>query len=194
MGAQILQFLIDTVCGFFCIALLARFALQVARVPHWVWRNPLGQFIMAVTDWMVLPARRVIPAFRGYDTATVLLAVLWQFLNMSVASMVSIIGLALSPMLLLGLILLATLEALKTGLYLVMGVVLIAAIFSWVNPHAPLADVFNRVCEPMLRPFRRLIPPVGGMDLSPLALIVLVQVVLIVLSGLRGGAFALMLG
>ena len=191
MGAQILHFLVDTVCGFFTVALLARFVLQNARAP---FRNPLGQFIMAVTDWMVLPARRYIPGFRGYDTATLMLALGWQFINMSVATAVTIFGIGLGPTLLLGLMLLALLETIKVSLYLVMAVVLISAIFSWVNPHAPMAGLFNRISQPWLRPFQRLIPPVGGVDLSPLALIVLVQVGLMLLAGTRFAVLPLLIG
>ncbi len=182
MGAQILHFIVDTVCAFFCIALLARFTLQTARVP---FRNPVGQFVMAVTDWLVLPARRFVPAFRGYDTASLLLAWVCQLINMSVATAVTIVGLGLTPGLFGGLALLALIETAKVWLYLVMGVVFISAIFSWVNPHAPMAGIFNTVSRPWLRPFQRLIPLVGGVDLSPLALIVLVQVGLMVLTGLR---------
>lgn len=193
MFAQILHFLVDTVCSFFCTALLARFALQNARVQKHVWRNPLGQFVMAVTDWMVLPARRFIPAAGGYDSATLVLALGWQFVNMGVATSVTIIGLSLGPALLLGLLLLALLETIKIGLYLVMAVVLISAIFSWVNPHAPMADIFNRLTQPWLTPFQRRIPPVGGVDLSPLALIVLIQIALMVLTSLRLGALNLLI-
>ena len=191
LGGNILHFLDDTVCGFFCVALLARFVLQTARAP---FRNPLGQFIMAVTDWMVLPARRYIPGFRGYDTTTLVLALGWQFINMSVATAVTIVGLGLSPTLFIGLLLLALLETLKVALYLVMGVVLISAVFSWVNPHAPMAGIFNRISQPWLRPFQRLIPPVGGVDLSPLALIVLVQVGLMLLTGTRYAVLPLLIG
>ena len=67
------------------------------------------------------------------------------------------------------------LETVKVGLYLLMGVVLMSAIFSWVNPYAPLAGVVNAMAEPFLRPFRRFIPPIGGVDLSPIALLLLLQ-------------------
>jgi uncharacterized protein (TIGR00251 family) len=67
------------------------------------------------------------------------------------------------------------LEVLKIGLYLLMGAVLISAIFSWVNPYAPMAGIFNALTNPLLRPFRRIIPPVGGVDLSPLALLLVLQ-------------------
>ena len=89
--------------------------------------------------------------------------------------------------------LLALLEVAKISLYLVMGAVLVAAVFSWVNPHAPLADVFNILTRPLLRPFRRVIPPVGGVDLSPLALLLLLQIALFVVAGLRNSVLPMML-
>jgi YggT family protein len=88
---------------------------------------------------------------------------------------------------------LALLELLKIGLYLMMGAVLISAIFSWVNPYAPMAEIFNTLTRPLLRPFRRLIPPVGGVDLSPLALLLLLQVALFILAGLRQSVLPAML-
>jgi YggT family protein len=74
-----------------------------------------------------------------------------------------------------------------------MGAVLISAVFSWVNPHAPLADVFNTVTRPWLRPFRRFIPPVGGVDLSPLALLLVLQIALFILASLRQSVLPLIL-
>jgi len=175
MLAQIVFFLLDTICGFLSLALLIRFAMQWARAP---FRNPLGQFVVAVTDWMVRPARRLIPGLFGLDLASLLLAWGWQAIYLA-------LGLAGSPAPTFGVALLAVLETLKLGLYVAMGAVLVSAILSWVNPHAPMADVFDTVSRPLLRPFRRLIPPVGGMDLSPLALLVVLQIGLLVVAGLR---------
>ncbi len=74
------------------------------------------------------------------------------------------------------------LETVKVALYLLMGVVLMSAILSWVNPHAPMAGVINALAEPCLRPFRRVIPLIGGVDLSPIALFLLLQVALSALA------------
>ena len=182
MIGDIVRLLVGTATGFFCTALLARFLMQAARAP---FRNPLGQFVFAITDWMVLPARRVIPPAWGYDTASLLLAVLWQFIKATVLLMLIGMGSAVAGALgaLLIMALVATVEAL---LYVVMGVVLISAVMSWVNPHAPLADVFDAVARPWLRPFRQIIPPMGGIDLTPLALLVAIQVTFIALGYLKG--------
>jgi YggT family protein len=190
MLAQIILFILDTVCGFLTLALLVRFALQWARAS---FRNPLGQFIVAVTDWMVRPVRRVVPGLFGLDLASLLLAWLWQVIYQGIALGLSGVLFAVTPAPALVVLLLAALEVAKIGLYLVMGAVLVAAVFSWVNPYAPLAEVFNSLTRPLLRPFRRLIPPVGGVDLSPLALLLVLQIALFVVAGMRNGVLPLML-
>lgn len=190
MLLKILLFLLDTICGFFTLALLVRFVMQWARAP---FRNPLGQFIVAVTDWMVRPVRRVVPGLFGLDLASLLLAWLWQVIYQGIALGLSGVLFAVTPAPALVVLLLAALEVAKIGLYLVMGAVLVAAVFSWVNPYAPLAEVFNSLTRPLLRPFRRFIPPVGGVDLSPLALLLVLQIALFVVAGMRNGVLPLML-
>ncbi len=190
MLAQIILFILDTVCGFLTLALLVRFALQWARAP---FRNPLGQFIVAVTDWMVRPVRRLVPGLFGLDLASLLLAWLWQVIYQGIALGLSGVLFAVTPAPVIVVVLLAALEVVKIGLYLVMGAVLVSAVFSWVNPYAPLAEVFNTLTRPLLRPFRRFIPPVGGVDLSPLALLLVLQIALFVLAGMRNSILPMML-
>jgi YggT family protein len=182
MLVQILLFILDTVCGLMTLALLVRFAMQWARVP---FRNPLGQFIVAVTDWMVRPVRRLIPGLFGLDMASLFLAWLWQVAYQGIALGFTGVLLAVSPAPTFVVALLALLEVAKIGLYLVIGAVIVSAVFSWVNPYAPLAEVFNTLTRPLLRPFRRVIPPVGGVDLSPLALLLVLQIGLFVIASLR---------
>lgn len=190
MFLQILLFILDTLCGFMTLALLVRFAMQWARVP---FRNQLGQFIVAVTDWMVRPARRLIPGMFGVDMASLMLAWLWQAAFQGIALGLSGTLLAVSPAPVLVVALLALLDVAKMGIYLVIGAVIVSAVFSWVNPYAPLAEVFNTLTRPLLRPFRRFIPPVGGVDLSPLALLLLLQIALFVIASMRHSVMPLML-
>lgn len=189
MLIQIVLMILDTVCGLLTFALLARFAMQAQRVS---FRNPLGQFLIAVTDWMVRPARRFIPSAFGHDLPSLLLAWFWQafYLGVAMGFTGSFISISAAPA--LGIALIAVLETVKIGLYLGMGVVLVSAVFSWVNPQAPLAGLFDYLARPLLRPFRRLIPLVGGVDLSPLALLLALQVALLVLAGLRQGLMPLL--
>lgn len=190
MFVQILLFILDTVCGFLTLALLVRFAMQWARTP---FRNPLGQFIVAVTDWMVRPLRRKVPGLFGLDLASLLLAWLWQVAYQGIALGLSGLLSAVSPAPILVVAMLAALDVAKIGLYLMIGAVLISAVFSWVNPHAPLAGVFDTLTRPLLRPFRRVIPPIGGVDLSPLALLLVLQIALFIVAGLRQNVMPMML-
>ena len=190
MLTQIILFILDTVCGFMTLALLVRFAMQWARVP---FRNPLGQFIVAVTDWMVRPLRRLIPGLFGLDMASLFLAWLWQVAYQGIALGFTGVLVAVSAAPAIVVALLALLEVAKISLYLVIGAVIVSAVFSWVNPYAPLADVFNTLTRPLLSPFRRVIPAVGGVDLSPLALLLALQIALFVIASLRHSVMPLML-
>ena len=190
MLVQILLFILDTICSLLTLVLLVRFAMQWARAP---FRNPLGEFVIAATDWRVRPVRRMVPALFGFDTASLLLAWLWQVVDQGVTLGFSGVVLAVSPAPTFVVALLAVLEVAKMGLYLVVGVVLVSAVFSWVNPYAPLAGVFNTLTQPLLRPFRRFIPPLGGVDLSPLALLLILQIALFVIASLRQSVLPLML-
>lgn len=177
MLSQILRFLLDTLFGFFVFVLLARFYLQLLRAP---FRNPLGQFLTAMTNWLVLPARRVIPGMFGLDLASFLLAWLLEALLLFLLYLLKGAGLGPATGVLTGVIFsLALLELARFSLYLLIGVILIQAVISWVNPYAPLAPLFNALTAPFLRPLRRLIPPIGNVDLSPLFALVAAQLLLI---------------
>lgn len=177
---QILHFLLDTVFGFFVFVLLARFYLQLMRAP---FRNPLGQFVTALTNWLVLPARRLIPGMFGLDLASFLLAWLIQALLLFLLYLLKGGGLGPASGVLAGVIFsLALLELARFSLYLLIGVILIQAVISWVNPYAPLAPLFNALTGPFLRPFRRLVRPIGNVDLSPLFALVAAQLLLIPLE------------
>lgn len=185
MLTQILLLIVDTVCGLLTLALLARFTLQGVRAS---FRNPLGHFVIAITDWAVRPARRLIPGLGGYDLATLLLAWLAQVVALGIAwALAAALGSvgAVSPAPIFTILALALAATVKLAIYLLIGVVLASVIFSWVNPHAPLADVCDAVSRPLLRPFRRFIPPLGGVDLSPLALLLVLQIGLMLLERLR---------
>lgn len=182
MLIQTLLWLLDMLCGFFSMALLARFFMQWMRVP---FRNPLGKFVAAVTDWMLRRLRRLIPGLFGLDLAGLLLAWLWQAAYLGIAVGLSGAILAVSPAPIFSVALLALIETVKIGFHLMIGVVLVSALLSWLNPQAPLADVLHAMSRPLLRPFQRLIPPIGGIDLSPLAILLLLQVSLGMLERLR---------
>ncbi|QDX81822.1 hypothetical protein B9N43_11515 [Denitratisoma sp. DHT3] len=182
MLIRLFLMVLDVLAGFLSLALLARFALQWARAPY---RNPIAQFLVAVTDWAVRPARRVIPSAWGLDLASLVLAWLAQGLYLGLAHGLG--GLGGGPLEAVGLVaLLALLETLKLAAWLAQGVIIVAALLSWINPYAPMAPVVNALAQPLLRPFQRLIPPIGGVDLSPLAALLAIQLLLAVLTSLFG--------
>lgn len=178
MWEQALKYLLDVVFGLFTYAFLLRFVMQVLRAP---FRNPLGQAVMALTDWLVKPLRRIVPGWKGIDWASLLATYLFQLLWL--LSYYLLLGRGFS---LLGagalLLLTAALVALlKAALWLLIIVVLVHAVLSWVAPDGPISGLLNALAFPFLRPIRRIVPPLGGtLDLSPLIVIVLAQLTLMI--------------
>lgn len=178
MLSQALVFLITTVFGFFSLAFLLRFVLQVVRAPA---RNPLSQFLAAVTDFAVRPARRFVPGLWGMDLSTLLLAWLTESVEIFIVLQVRGMEFASAPLVAIGaLALLAAIRILRTSIYIVMAAVVAQAVISWINPYSPVAPLMNSVARPFLRPFQKLVPPVGNVDLSPVFVLVAGQLLLMV--------------
>lgn len=171
MVNEAMLFLLDVVLQSFAAILLLRFHLQWLRAPL---RNPIGEFIMAFTDFVVLRTRRYVPAVWGYDSATLLLALLVETFYLSCVLWVQGYPWHVFPMLL------AAVKLLKISLYLLMGAVFVQSILSWVNPYTPAAPVLSAVTVRFLEPLRRIVPMLGNIDLSPLLLLILCQLALIV--------------
>jgi len=188
MLAQIAQLLVDFVASFFVFLLLLRFHFQWLRVP---FRNPIGAFVMATTDWIVRPARRAIPPFGGLDFASLVAAWLLQALALwvlvSIRDLDSVAAVS-SP--LARIALLAVVDLVRYSLYLLIFAVLVQVVLSWVNPYSPVAPLFQSITRPFLAPIRRLVPPIANVDLSPLVLLLLLQVLLIPMGYLRALAGA----
>jgi YggT family protein len=174
---QITAFLIQTTFGLLVFLALLRFYMQLFRAP---FRNPIGQFVVALTDWAVLPLRRVVPSFRGYDLASlslawlaelVMLALLYLFVHR--VALGSLIGIMLLQ---------SFIELVRASLQLLIFIVLVQVVLSWVAARHPLMPVFDCMTRPFYGVFRRFVPPIGNIDLSPLLVVVLAQVVLIVLE------------
>lgn len=182
MFLQSLIFVIETVADIFAMALLLRFLMQWARVP---FRNPIGQFVIAATDWVVRPVRKLIPGLFGVDLATLLLAWLVQVLFLGVLLTLSGVPFSHEAMVAGSIVSVAAIETLRLMLHLLFGIVIVSAVLSWVNPYAPLAPLFNALALPFLAPFRRFIPPIGGLDLSPVVLILVIQLLLGLLDSAR---------
>ncbi|MFN3884965.1 MAG: YggT family protein [Rhodocyclaceae bacterium] len=181
MLTQILSFLLGAAATVLTLAFLARFWLQWTRAS---FRNPVGQFVTVSTNWAVLPLRRIVPGLFGLDLASVLAAWLAQCVYFFV--MASLSGVAILTLGgFLAIVWAATLALLKLFVYLLMGIVIIAALLSWIAPYAPAAPLFHNLSAPLLLPVRRVIPVIGGLDFAPLVVVLLLQVVLIVLENLR---------
>ena len=183
MFGQIAIFLVDTVVAFLVLLLLARFHFQWLRAP---FRNPVGEFVLATTNWCVVPARRVIPGLAGLDLPTLLLAWLAQALGLWAQA-----GIAGAAPGVASIAAVAAVDLLRYSLYILVFAIIVQVVFSWLNPHAPLAPVFDAMTRPFLRPLRRLVPPIGNVDLTPLVLLVAVQVLLIPVGHLRLAAAGL---
>jgi YggT family protein len=175
MLTQTFIYVIETLVNLFVLAALTRFYAQAFRAP---FRNPIAQFIVALTDWAVKPLRRVLPSIMGLDSASFVLAWLTLIVLWWVILMLMQMASTLHPMfwpLLAGV---AIVKLIKLSLYLLIGVVIVQAVLSWFSPYHPVRPFFDALCRPFLRPFQAIIPPIGRVDLSPLFLLIVVQVLL----------------
>jgi YggT family protein len=171
-----LQFLLKTIVDLFVLAALARFFLQFFRAP---FRNPLSEFVMALTDFAVKPLRKVIPGLQGLDLASLVLA--WGLESLLLLLLLSLQGhlaLTAGPHILPVVFLLGFINLLKYSIYLLIAAVFIQAILSWMSPFSPISSVLDSLTRPFMRPLRKLVPTVGRVDLSPLVLFVICQIIL----------------
>ncbi|MGH8727237.1 MAG: YggT family protein [Burkholderiales bacterium] len=183
MFNQALQFLLNVILSLFLFTLLLRFYLTAVRAPS---HNPISQFTVAFTDFAVRPLRNVMPASRQWDWAVLVLAWVSAFLLLAV-SVVFAAGGGFSGEVIPALAIWGAIHVLRWGIYLVMGATLIQAILSWVNPHSPISPVLDAMTRPFLHPIQKRVPMVGNVDLSPLILLVVCQLILIVfVAGLEG--------
>lgn len=174
---QILSFLLDVASGLLTGACLLRLYMQLQRVS---FANPVGRLVFALSDWLVLPLRKLVPSVGRWDLSCLAAALLLQLVQYLLLWLLvgGGMGLAWLPwMALFGLARVAV-----SGL---MGLLIVYAVLSWVQTRSPISDVITRLCEPLLRPVRRVLPLLGGVDLSPLVVLVLLQVVMMVLGHLQ---------
>jgi YggT family protein len=152
---------------------MLRLLLQLARADFY---NPLSQAIVKVTNPVLRPLRRYIPALGKIDTASVLLMFALQILNTSLVG--ALFGASRG---FLALLVIAFVELLSKLVYLYLFAIIIQAVASWVAPgtYNPVLNLINGLTAPLLRPVRRLLPNLGGLDLSPLVVIVLLQLALL---------------
>lgn len=181
---QIFTLLLEVVVGLLSGACLLRLYMQYLRIPMSARSgNPLGRFVFALTDWIVLPLRKVIPSVGALDTASLVAAFLLQLAEFGLLWLLAGAagGLFAVPILALFGLLRMTVSAMTAA-------VIVYAILSWVQTNSVIADVLERLVSPLLVPIRRVLPLIGGVDLSPLVLLVILQVIAIVLGNLQAAA------
>jgi len=180
MFYQIFSFLLQIAAGLLVGLCLLRLYMQYHRVPLSARSgNPIGPLIFALTDWMVVPLRRLIPAVGRLDTASLIAALLIELAQYTLLWLIG--GSQGSPVHLLVLSLFGVVRLALSGLSVL---VIVYAVLSWVQTHSPMMGLLARLVSPLLQPIRRILPLVGGIDLSPLVLLVLLQVGGIVLESI----------
>lgn len=171
---QALLFLLETLLSLVAGAFLLRFQMQLLRIP---FRNPMGQFLLAITDFAVKPLRRVVPGLLGLDWASLLAA--WITELLLVCATFWVLGHAAAfAGALGGLAFLALVKMVALSVNLVIWTTIVSAVFSWVQPYHWLNGLAGGLVRPFLRPLQRIIPPIANVDLSPLVLILVCQLIL----------------
>ena len=181
-------FLVSTLFGMYILAIMLRLVLQMVRADFY---NPVSRFLVKITNPPLKPLRRFIPGFAGIDMASVFVMMLLQMLEIFIITLIrnfptpDILGLALY----------AFIELISLGFYVFLFSIFILAIISWINPgqYNPVVTLLHQISEPVLRPARRLLPPMSGLDLSPMiAIIGLWLMKLLLLDPLGGWAKGMM--
>ena len=179
MLAQALLCFLDSLATFLTLVLLLRFLMQAFRVS---FANPVGNLVLAASNWLVLPLRRVLPGVFGLDMASLLPAYLLQAALLTAVIALGGVLYSGTPAMLIGVVLAQALRAmLRLGVYLMIGALILQAVLSWINPRSPISLPLGQLTRPLLGPIRRFLPPLGTVDLSPLVAILFLQLLLIFL-------------
>ena len=173
-------FLVSTIFGLYILIVMLRFLFQLVRADFY---NPISQFLVKATDPPLRPLRRLVPGLAGVDVAAVVLLLGLQFLELWLRYY--LVGQAPQAV---GLLVLAVAELVSLATYVFLIAVILQVVISWVNPGAynPVVGLLYTLTEPLLGPARRLIPPISGLDLSPIVVIVGLQLgLMLVVAPLR---------
>jgi len=164
-------FLIETLFGLYILIVMLRFLLQWARADFY---NPISQFIVKATQAPLAPLRRVIPGIANLDLAAALLMFALKFIELWLIT--GLLG--ISPQI-VGVAMMSIAELFGLLINVFLFSILIQVIISWVNPgmYNPVMGLLHTLNEPLLAPARRVIPPISGLDLSPIVVIIVLQLV-----------------
>lgn len=174
-STQIGLLLVNAIAGFFIFVVLLRFLLQAMRADFY---NPLSQFIVKASNPMLVPARKLIPGFGGYDIAAIAVLLVLELVAMTLSLL--IMG---WPLPIVNMLLWAVLGMVGLFLKLFFWGLLITVVVSWIAPNSnnPAVDLLKQIIEPAMQPIRKLMPDMGGMDISPIIAFLLINVLEIVL-------------
>jgi YggT family protein len=175
MIAQAIALVLTAVFDLFILAALVRFWMQVFRAPS---RNPIAQFTMALTDFAVKPLRRVIPGLFRLDLASLLLAWMMEFLLQFLLTLLFGASPIDNPASLPVLLFFSFVVLIRLSIYVFMAAIILQAVLSWFAPHHPVMPFFDALTRPFLRPLRKVIPLIGGVDISPLFVLIFFQLLL----------------
>jgi YggT family protein len=169
-------FIVDTLVGLALYAVLLRLLMQWSRAD---FRNPISQAVVRLTNPLVMPLRRILPPIGKIDTASVVSVLIVAFAD--VAILFAVRGFELPPALIWARE--AAIEIVRTVLWIYFYAILLFAALSLIAPggYSPVQSLLVSLCEPVLRPIRRVIKPIGGLDLSPLWAGIAIQALLILL-------------
>lgn len=168
------EFLISVIFDLYILAVMLRFLLQWVRADFY---NPFSQFLVKVTNPALRPLRRIIPGYAGIDWPSILLMLILQAVELV---LISLLKIGIVPAV-TGLVVLSIAQLLQLAVWIYIVLILIQVILSWVNPHAysPVTVLMYQLTDPIMRPVRRMIPPAGGFDWSPLVVIIALNLILI---------------
>ena len=179
---QALHYIIDALTSLYIFVLLLRIWLPLLRAD---FRNPLAQAALRLTSPLVVPLRRVLPSFGRLDTATVLVAFVIQYAAILLIMFIyaALLSNPLPSSGLIALTSMVTLISLSVNLFVFA--IIIRVVLSWISPglHNPATALVSTLTEPVLQPIRRLLPPMGGFDLSPMLTIIGLYALNIVILG-----------
>lgn len=174
-GTNAIEFLIQTLFGLYLVAVMLRVLLQLTRADFY---NPVSQFLVKVTNPPLIPLRRVIPGFMGIDFAAVVLMIVIKMVEIFLIVLIK--GVSVN---FFGIVVLAIAELFRLLINVYFFTILIQVVLSWVNPgtYNPAVALLYSINEPLLGRARRMIPPISGFDLSPIVVIILLQLISILL-------------
>ena len=170
--------LVNSLFDLFILAVLVRFWMQALRAPM---RNPFAQFSIALTDFAVRPLRRLIPGFFLLDVASLVVALAFEFALQVMMVMLRGANPFENALTVLPIVLFYSfVQLLRLSIYIFMVAILIQAVLSWVSMQHPLAPFFDALTRPLLRPIRKVLPLIGGVDISPLFAFLFLQMLLLI--------------